>query len=60
MRWKIRRCRTCGEYTLKKVCPRCNGETFTPHPARFSPEDKYIKYRRRAYGNSKAPPSNKN
>ncbi|MEM2122871.1 MAG: RNA-protein complex protein Nop10 [Candidatus Bathyarchaeia archaeon] len=57
MRWKIRRCRTCGEYTLKEVCPRCGGETFTPHPIRFSPEYKYIRYRKRVLENSQPRPS---
>jgi len=43
---KMARCMGCGSYTLKGTCPDCNGNTSTPHPPRFSPEDKYGKYRR--------------
>jgi len=40
------KCRVCGEYTLKKEkCPYCGGPLRNPHPARFSPEDKYSRYR---------------
>ena len=42
----LRRCRNCGRYTLRKdKCPYCGGELEIPHPPRFSPEDKYGKYR---------------
>jgi len=43
---RMLRCMDCGAYTLKDVCPKCQGKTATPHPPRFSPEDKYGKYRR--------------
>jgi len=44
--WLLRRCQKCATYTLKKdVCPRCGGAVRIPHPAKFSPEDKYLKYR---------------
>jgi H/ACA ribonucleoprotein complex subunit 3 len=39
-------CRGCGRYTLGTKCPECGGVTRTPHPARFSPSDRYGKYRR--------------
>jgi H/ACA ribonucleoprotein complex subunit 3 len=39
-------CRGCGRYTLRATCPACGGTTRTPHPARFSPGDRYGKYRR--------------
>ncbi|MEM3444732.1 MAG: RNA-protein complex protein Nop10 [Thermoplasmata archaeon] len=42
----IRKCRACGEYTLKENCPICRAPTVSPHPFRFSPEDRYGKYRR--------------
>ncbi len=29
----------------KDKCPRCGGELEVPHPPKFSPEDKYGKYR---------------
>lgn len=43
---KMMKCKSCGEYTLRKdKCPYCGGDLKNPHPARFSPEDKYSKYR---------------
>ena len=39
-------CRACGAYTLHEPCPKCGGATRTPHPARFSPQDRWAKYRR--------------
>ena len=48
MRWlkKLKWCKVCGRYTLQPVCGRCGGPTHTPHPPRFSPQDKFGKYRR--------------
>jgi H/ACA ribonucleoprotein complex subunit 3 len=46
MRSLLRRCTNCGAYTLSKErCPRCNGPVKVPHPPKFSPEDKYQRYR---------------
>ena len=46
MQWLLRKCVVCGRYTLKRDrCPVCGGEVRVPHPPRFSPEDKYLKYR---------------
>ncbi|HDJ04400.1 RNA-protein complex protein Nop10 [Candidatus Bathyarchaeota archaeon] len=46
MVWLMRRCVDCGRYTLKKdSCPYCGGKLRIPHPAKFSPDDKYAKYR---------------
>lgn len=42
----IRICRGCRRYTLKESCPECGGGTRTPHPVRFSPQDRWGKYRR--------------
>ena len=37
----------CGMYTLDlEKCPYCGGGVRVPHPAKFSPQDKYAKYRR--------------
>ena len=46
MGWLLRKCEKCGKYTLKKNdCPYCRGNVRIPHPAKFSPDDKYLKYR---------------
>ena len=46
MVWLLRKCEKCGKYTLKiDVCPYCGGKVRIPHPAKFSPDDKYLKYR---------------
>ena len=41
---EILRCSTCGEYTLKAKCS-CGGKALGVKPAKWSPEDKYAKYR---------------
>jgi H/ACA ribonucleoprotein complex subunit 3 len=44
--WLLRICEKCGKYTLKKDrCPYCGGNVRIPHPPKFSPDDKYLKYR---------------
>jgi H/ACA ribonucleoprotein complex subunit 3 len=45
MVWLLRRCPECGEYTLKDECPKCRGKTLSPHPAKFSLDDKYRRYK---------------
>lgn len=45
MKFLMRKCTKCGRYTLKEVCPICGSTTVSPHPAKFSPTDKYAKYR---------------
>ena len=40
------RCRDCRRYTFGEVCPACGAPTGNPHPARWSPEDRYARYRR--------------
>ena len=43
----LRKCKKCGEYTLNPfTCPKCGGEVYIPIPPKFSPDDKYAKYRR--------------
>lgn len=45
----LRKCQDCGRYTLKqKLCPNCGGVVKNPHPPKYSPEDRYGKYRRKA------------
>ncbi|MFQ6124175.1 MAG: RNA-protein complex protein Nop10 [Candidatus Heimdallarchaeota archaeon] len=46
----LRKCSVCGRYTLSESdCPECGGETRSAHPARYSPEDKWGKYRRKLH-----------
>jgi len=45
MRFQLRRCNKCKNYTLKAQCPNCKEDTISVHPAKFSPDDKYIRYR---------------
>ncbi|MCY4491576.1 MAG: RNA-protein complex protein Nop10 [Thaumarchaeota archaeon] len=45
MRFQLRRCIKCTTYTLKLKCPKCQDETTSAHPAKFSPDDKYMRYR---------------
>ncbi|RLE69318.1 MAG: RNA-protein complex protein Nop10 [Thermoprotei archaeon] len=43
----LRKCEKCNRYTLRNICPICEGRVKSPHPARFSLEDRFGKYRRR-------------
>lgn len=46
MVWLLRKCVQCHKYTLnQEKCPHCGGKVLIPHPAKFSPQDKYAKYR---------------
>jgi len=46
MKWLLRKCAKCKRYTLKHdLCPYCGGEVIIPHPAKFSIDDKYLKYK---------------
>ena len=44
----MRYCPRCEIYTLEEVCPKCGQATVSAHPPKFSPEDKYGEYRRKA------------
>jgi H/ACA ribonucleoprotein complex subunit 3 len=46
MKTSLRYCGKCQEYTLQDICPRCGDGTDVPIPTRYSPEDRYGKYRR--------------
>jgi len=45
VRFLIKKCPVCGRYTLEDYCPVCKSRTKSAHPPRFSPEDRYVKYR---------------
>jgi len=47
LRTYLKRCPTCGTYSLGPTCKSCGIATIPPAPARFSPEDHYGVYRRR-------------
>ena len=40
----LKRCVVCNCYTMK--ASHCGSATKTPHPPKYTPEDKYAKYRR--------------
>jgi H/ACA ribonucleoprotein complex subunit 3 len=43
------KCSKCGHYTLEqKKCPECGGTVSSPKPPKYSPQDKYGSYRRKA------------
>jgi len=44
----IRFCTVCNIYTMIDKCPKCSKPTILPRPPKYSPEDKYSKYRRMA------------
>ena len=41
----ILKCKKCGEYGLRENC-LCGGKKVSPAPPKYSPDDKYGKYRR--------------
>lgn len=48
MQTKIVKCADCGRYTIsnREKCPECGSRNLiNPHPPKFSPEDKYLKYK---------------
>ncbi|MEE3242997.1 MAG: RNA-protein complex protein Nop10 [Candidatus Thermoplasmatota archaeon] len=46
MKTLIFQCKSCQIYTISRLCPQCSESTSNPLPPRFSPQDKYGKYRR--------------
>jgi H/ACA ribonucleoprotein complex subunit 3 len=47
MKMKMHKCNSCNVYTIKDVCPSCNGDLNVIYPPKYSIEDKYGKYRRK-------------
>ena len=39
------KCTACSRYTMERTCPHCGGSTVMAGPARYSPDDKYARYR---------------
>ncbi|MGA1865866.1 MAG: RNA-protein complex protein Nop10 [Thermoplasmatota archaeon] len=46
MRSRILRCNECMRYTLKEKCRECDAPTVNTFPPRYSPQDRYGRYRR--------------
>ena len=43
------KCTKCDNYTLNsKTCPKCGSPVSDPKPPKYSPQDKYGVYRRKA------------
>lgn len=47
MKMKMHKCNSCNIYTIKSVCPSCDGDLNVIYPPKYSIEDKYGKYRRK-------------
>jgi len=45
--WRLRYCPKCDRYTLRDRCPVCGGAVRIPHPAKFSMDDRYQRYKLR-------------
>lgn len=46
MKGMLRKCASCGAYTLRQNgCPSCGGSLRIPHPAKFSPHDRFSRFR---------------
>ena len=44
----ILKCSSCGKYTMGEKCLKCGKKTINPKPAKYNPEDRMGKYRRKA------------
>ncbi len=44
---RLLRCTACGRYTLSEACP-CGGTAASPKPPKYSPEDRFARFRRQA------------
>ncbi len=55
MRSHIRKCPECRRFTLEERCESCSVATENTFPPKFSPEDRYGKYRRMAVYQQQGP-----
>jgi len=44
---RILKCQKCGSYTMKGLC-KCGGTAVQAKPPKYSPDDAYACYRRKA------------
>jgi H/ACA ribonucleoprotein complex subunit 3 len=42
----ILHCSHCDAYTMQETCKQCGAKTISKIPPKYSPEDKYGRYRR--------------
>lgn len=47
MKSSILKCPECGKYSMADACKDCGAVNLSPHPPRYSPEDRYGRYRRK-------------
>ncbi len=45
MKTLIMKCPSCGLYSMKNICPHCGAATVMAIPMKYSPADKFQKYR---------------
>ena len=45
MKFQLFKCEKCIIYTFKSICPQCGMDTKLSHPAKYSPDYKYARYR---------------
>ncbi|EQD78810.1 Nucleolar RNA-binding protein Nop10p [mine drainage metagenome] len=45
MKSLIRKCTACGKYTMDEKCQICGSATIGTDPLKYSPSDKFQKYR---------------
>ncbi|CAC12327.1 conserved hypothetical protein [Thermoplasma acidophilum] len=45
MKSLIRKCPRCHAYTMEEKCPKCGSDTYIAVPPRYSPVDRFRKYR---------------
>jgi len=41
------KCSECSVYTMDQQCPECGNTAWAVEPPRFSPQDRWGKYRRK-------------
>jgi len=45
MRSLLFKCPACTRYTMEAKCPQCGETTAIASPAKYSPDDRYARYR---------------
>ncbi len=49
----IRKCTACGSYTMDEKCPACGGKTQVAIPPKYSPMDRFQRFRLKLEGEEK-------